>query len=213
MSNDVVWNDDEKVDQIKKWWKKYGNSTITIILIVMVGSIGWQFWNRHELKQAEQASVAYENLLASEQAAPKTTNSLAEEIKQKYAGTPYADFAAFILADSAVNHNDYNEAVVQLRWAVKNAASDNLEQLARIRLARVLMAQNQASNALKILHDKKMTIYAGLAAMVSGDAYKMLGNIDQARIAYQAAIAELPKDTQLIPLVNMKLNDLPLNKD
>lgn len=213
MSNDVLWNDDEKVDQIKKWWKKYGNMTVTIILVAMIASIAWQFWNRHELKQAEQASIAYENLLASEQAAPKTTASLAEEVKQKYSGTPYADFAAFILADQAVERNDYDSATVQLRWAIKYAASDNLEQLARIRLARVLLMQNQASNALKILHDKKMTIYAGLAAMVSGDAYKMLGNIDQARIAYQAALVELPKDTQLIPLVNMKLNDLPLNKE
>ena len=108
---------------------------ITAIVIILFAIVAWQFWNQHKLKQAEQASLAYENLLASEQNAPATTASLAEEIKQEFSSTPYADFAAFILAKHAIDQQDYVGAVTQLQWAIDHAASKNLEQLARIRLA------------------------------------------------------------------------------
>jgi predicted negative regulator of RcsB-dependent stress response len=212
MSNDVMLNDDEKVEQIKKWWKKYGNLATTIVLVVVLVITGLQFWNRHKLKETEQASIAYENVLASEQAAPQITDNLAEEMKQKYSGTAYADFAAFILAKNAISRNDYVAAAGQLQWAVDHAASDNLEQLARLRLARVLLAQQKPQKALDVLQSKKITIYPGLAAVVAGDAYKALGNVDQARQSYQTAIQELPKKTAFWTLVNMKLNDLPASK-
>ncbi|MBX9705440.1 MAG: tetratricopeptide repeat protein, partial [Gammaproteobacteria bacterium] len=127
---------------------------------------------------------------------------------QQFPSTPYASYAAFILADQAVSANDYAQAATQLQWVVDHAKANNISQLARVRLARVLLAQQQPQKALDTL-DTTIDVFPGLAATVRGDAYTALGNTVQARTAYQEAVNSLPQQSALWNLVNMKLNDLP----
>lgn len=211
MAEDILWNDDEKVEQLKKWWKKYGNLLSTAIVIVLAGLVGWQYWQRHETKISAQASIEYENLLASEQTQPTATANLAEELKKNFSSTPYADLAAFMLAKKAIDVQDYATAIRQLQWVVAHARSKNLAELARIRLARIFLAQDHAQAALDILNTN-LQVYPGLGALLKGSAYQALGKLNQARIAYQFAVTHLPSQTTLSSLASMKLNDLAVSK-
>lgn len=211
MADDVLWNDDQKVEQIKKWWKQYGNYAFAALFAVALGMLAWQYWHRHELKESEQASIAYENVIGSEQMAPQTTASLAQQVKQQFSSTPYADFSAFILAKQAIAKNDYASAATELQWVVDNAHAKAIEQLARLRLARVFLAQQQPQKALTVLQNKTMNIYPGLTALIEGDAHVALGDVAAARKNYQAATLALPKQSALLPLANMKLTDLPVS--
>lgn len=209
MSNDVLWNDDEKVQLIKNWWKKNGTWATTAIVVVLLAIAGWQYWQRHQAAQAEQASMAYEQLLTSEQQQPQATQDLAKQLKKDYSGSPYADYAAFTLAKAAVDKSNLAEAEQQLQWVIDHSKTDVNTQLARIRLARVFIADKKPQQAINTLNEKRLTIYPGLSQMVKGDAYVALNKIDLARTAYQNASKAINKQAGLWHIVQMKLNDLP----
>jgi predicted negative regulator of RcsB-dependent stress response len=212
MADEMLWNDDQKVEQIKKLWKQYGNLASAIVILVLITILGWQFWQRHEAKSAEQASIAYENILTSQQVSPAATANLAQQLKEQYSSTPYADFAAFILAKTAIDRGNYQQAAQQLEWVVEHTHSEVIEQIAQLRLARVWLMLDKPQNALDTLQRKAVTIYPGLAALVRGDAYGAMGETDNARQSYQVAITKLPKETELWSVASMKLNNLPASK-
>ena len=58
----------EQIDQLKHFWKRYGNA-ISWLLIVVLGAFaafnGWQYWQR---KQGAEAAVMYEQTEAAVQA-------------------------------------------------------------------------------------------------------------------------------------------------
>ncbi|MFO7642581.1 MAG: tetratricopeptide repeat protein, partial [Candidatus Competibacteraceae bacterium] len=39
------YNDDERVDDLKKWWKDNGASIIAGIVLGLIAIFGWQYWN------------------------------------------------------------------------------------------------------------------------------------------------------------------------
>ena len=209
MANDVIWNDDEKVELIKKWWKHYGNWVVGAIVFVLIAIVAWQYWQRHEISRAATASATYEEMITSLEQQPKAAQDIAAQLKQNYSGTVYADYAAFTLTKMAIERKDYPEAETQLQWVIDNSNTQVNEQLARIRLARVLIADNKAQQAITVLNAKKIPIFPGLSALVEGDAYQALGKVDFARNAYKKAIDNLDKKAALWQLAQMKLKDLP----
>ena len=49
----------EQLDDLKAWWKRWGNLVSGIVIAVCVGIVGVQGWRWWKHNQAEQASVLY----------------------------------------------------------------------------------------------------------------------------------------------------------
>ena len=77
-----------------------------------------------------------------------------------------------------------------------------------LRLARVLLADGKAQDALTALGTIPSGDYAAMAAELRGDAQLKLGKTDAARAAYQDALAKLDKDAPGRSAVQMKLDNL-----
>jgi predicted negative regulator of RcsB-dependent stress response len=97
-----------------------------------------------------------------------------------------------------------------LRSLLDMSGNAELKQVARLRLARVMMYQDKPAEVLDLLADKSDTAFLARYSEASGDAYVALGRFDEAAEAYAVAISEDPnKATVDRTLVQMKLNDLP----
>jgi predicted negative regulator of RcsB-dependent stress response len=126
----------------------------------------------------------------------------------QYGGTPYAPRAALLYAKQLWSAGDKPGAKAQLQWVIDRSDDDDLKQIARYRLAEVLLDEKSIDEALKVLDAKHADAYAGLYADLRGDALAAAGRNDDARAAYQAALAKIDPKTQYRNFVQVKLDAL-----
>jgi predicted negative regulator of RcsB-dependent stress response len=75
-----------------------------------------------------------------------------------------------------------------------------VRDVARLRLARVLISQNKAGDALKLLEEPLPASFGGLVEEARGDAYAALGKTEEARSAYDRALAQTQDDAEFLKL-------------
>ncbi|GGD05480.1 YfgM family protein [Halopseudomonas salina] len=204
--------EEEQVEKIKELWNKHGVPLLTGVVIALAGVFGWQGWNNYQDNQAANASALYQTMLESVLADGGTEDrargaELAEQIRDEYSGTRYAQFAALMQARLAVEAEDLPAAEELLNEIVGDAGDPVLEEVARQRLARVLAAQDRAEEALEVLIGDVTGALLASREEIRGDLLLDLGRENDARTAYQAALAAL-EDPQARPQLQLKLDDL-----
>jgi predicted negative regulator of RcsB-dependent stress response len=201
-------SDKEQVELVKNWFKKYGLSIISGILIALIGTYGWNYWQQRQTIQSDQASMLYEQMLSSDTSRQLDQfNATAVALIKDYSHTPYAGLAALSLANHAINQNNLPEAEKQLRWAMQNAKDKGVKEIAQLRAARVLIAENQPQSAISLLQNTDKN-FGSAAEIIRGDAYAAMQDKTRARIAYQKALSTLPEGAIIRQLVQMKLKEL-----
>ncbi len=188
--------EEEQIEAIKNWWDENGQSTLLAVALALAGVFGWQYWQSSQTEAREGASAQYESLLASipqegEQTASQfaTTQHLAEELKTNYSSLNYAYFAAFQLAKLYVERDELSAAREQLQWVVDQKPSEPaIAALARLRLARVVYAEEGAEQALSLIDNVESGPYTAEYAELRGDLYADLGQLEQAEQNYSLAI-------------------------
>lgn len=200
----------ERVEALKRWWQE--NRWFVIAGVVIgVGAVGgWRGWEWWSAKQAESASALYAELATAVTAhdAAGYDAKLATLVAD-YARTPYAANAALLVAKAAIEAGDLAKAQGQLAWAMANARDDQIKQLARVRLARVQLAAGDAAAALATLDARgDAGAFEAQAQEARGDVLRVLGRIEEARLAYQAALDVSGDDLADKDLIALKLADL-----
>jgi predicted negative regulator of RcsB-dependent stress response len=214
--------EEEQVEALRKWWQENSKSTIAAIVLALAGSFGWQAWQKNRTAQMEMASSVYQdmleavNTLTAAPAGPEqtaTVRHLAETLKTDYSGSTYAQFAALHLARIAVTDEDLEAAERELRWVLTAGPEPEIQQLTRLRLARVVAARGDTDAALAMLDADASGSYAAAYAEVEGDVYMQLGQPDQARGAYERAsllvVGEGGSVSQSLQLKLEALNPVP----
>jgi predicted negative regulator of RcsB-dependent stress response len=91
MAKPLDLEEQEQLDEIKHFWKTYGN-LITWALIVVFGAIaawnGWQYWQRSQATQAAAMNDEVDRAVASDDVA-KVERAFAD-MKDRFGGTTYA---------------------------------------------------------------------------------------------------------------------------
>lgn len=201
--------DEEKVEALKRWWKE--NSTAVILgVVVGVGAIvGWRVWDGYQENRAQSASAVFEQLLMTVDAGidPAATMAQAERLATDYRSTPYAAFGFLVTARVALEQGEIDEAQAALEQAIDAARDPALARIAAVRLARLLVSEQDYDGALTLIeqHDDQGS-FSGEFAVLRGDIAVARGDIEQARTAYRLALAVGVSQTQLIEI---KLADLP----
>ncbi|MES9858761.1 MAG: tetratricopeptide repeat protein [Sedimenticola sp.] len=207
---DVNLSEEEQVEQLKKWWKENGTSVIAGIVIGLGGVFGWQYWNQHQQSIAEQASAQFEQLNHSvATGAEELAVVQAEGMINNFQGTSYAAFAALDLAKLKVQQDDVAGAKVHLQWVLDNISDQSLKQLARIRLARLLLMEGDAESVEAIVIAAPDDSFRGTFAELRGDAALLKGDKSGARQAFRQALEQNVGNSAL---VQMKFDDLAAAK-
>lgn len=208
---DTFLSEQEQAEQIKKWLRQNGLTVLLAIGLGLVISFGWHRWQANKERALAHASVRYEQLLTElEQNNTQGVNDTAEYLIKRYPQTAYASLAKLIQAKIAVAGNDLTLANTKFDWIIEHAKSAPIRQIARLRKARILLAMNEAQQALDILHNIDDTGFIALNQAIKGDCFVVLKQYDKARDAYQNALQNLPDNRSMRPLIQMKLDNLPL---
>lgn len=205
-------NEQEQVEALKQWWKNNGTSLIVIIVLAIVFSFAFRYWQQYRYKHEIQASLVYDKLMMTVVQDDMTLfNQQADILKKDYRHTPYATFAELFAAKKAAAAGNYEAAKQTLTSVMNHAPEDYLRQIARLRLAKILLFQNKASEVISVLSTVDDNAYVAAIELLKGDSYKALNRLNLARAAYTRAIAEIPADDTMMVLAKMKLNQLPSN--
>lgn len=190
----------EQLDELKTWWKMYGNLVTGILVAVALAVAGWQGWNWWQRQQAAQASAVFAGLqTAATQRDAKRARELAGELIDKYSVTNYAAMGALLAARVQVDAGDTRNARVQLAWAAENARDPGLRDLARLRLAAVMLDEKAFDDAMKQLGIEPAAAFAPRYAELRGDILAAQGKAAEARNAYDLALTKfdaLAKDDE-----------------
>jgi predicted negative regulator of RcsB-dependent stress response len=203
-------DEQESLENLKHWWAKWGNTTTWIVLVVLVAAAaynGWNFWQR---RQAAEAAVLYDQMQqavnANDQA--KVTR-VAADMEDKFGGTGYAQMTALAASKSLYAAGNGSAAKAQLQWTIDHAKDDEYKQIAKLRLALVLLDEKNYDAGLKVLDDAPLDAFKGVIADRRGDLLAAQGKRDDARAAYKLALTALPaNDNSARQLVQFKLDAL-----
>ena len=206
---DVYNTEEEQVEAIKKWWNENGKSIITGIIIGVIAIFGWRSYENHTATQAKAASILYEQLLvASRKNDPNNIRSIANNIIADYKSSTYAIFSKLMLAKLESESGDLENAEVYLYSILDNASRDEFKHITRLRLIRVLIANNKLESAEKLLTKVKQNQFSAHYEELRGDIFAKQGNVKGAVKAYQKAIANSASSEDAQIILQMKLDDL-----
>jgi predicted negative regulator of RcsB-dependent stress response len=195
--------EEEQVEALKRWWDEHGKNTLAIVVVAACGYFGWQGWQANQQAQKEQSSDMYQQLLELTLVAPGTEltmeqqaaiNTVGEQIKEQYPSSFYATASALLLAKAAVDADNLTLAKMQLEWAKENNSDPANAPIIDQRLARVLIALDDAEAALALVQTSPAEQFASSFAEVRGDAYAAQNDAANAYAAYQEALDTLPAD-------------------
>lgn len=199
----------EQLENLKAFWKQYGNFILTVITVAALAVAGWRGWGWYQAREAAQASAVYEQL--REAAAARDIGKLratAGTLFEQYGGTAYGEMAALVAARAYVDAGDPKAARLTLEWAVSNAKDDEFRHAARLRLAALLIDEKAYDEAGKLLAVDASGKFAGEYADRRGDLLVAQGKPDEARAAYRKALEALGPDSPMRRLVQLKLDAL-----
>jgi len=205
--------EEEQIEALKSLWEKYGSSLLTGAAVALFSVAGYQMYTGSVQEKGEAASAAYEQVIEAQrkvygenadEEAHTNLMSLASAVMDQHSGTTYAHLAAFVVAKSYVEKGEYDAAAVQLKSIIDDAPSKGFEQTAKLRLARVYLAQEKYDDALALLATSTEAFKASFEE-TKGDIYRAQGEVEKAREAYQAA-ASVAETTN--PLLQIKLDDV-----
>jgi len=181
----------EQLAELKLWWKQYGNLLINVLTAVAVVFIAWFGWNWYQRNQTGQASQVYGVLQkAVQEKDSQRMKAASGELLEKFSGTPYASLGALTAAKAMVDASDAKTAKLQLQWVVDHG-KDEFRDLARLRLATLLLDEKGYADALKQLEGSVSAGFEARFLDTRGDILAAEGKKAEAAAAYQAALDKL----------------------
>jgi predicted negative regulator of RcsB-dependent stress response len=199
----------EQIEELKAWWKQYGNLVILAVIGCALAVAALQGWRHYGYTRSAAAAALYEQIDQAEQAGDrKKVREVAARILEGYGTTPYGVFAALSAARASFESGDLAEARSRLAWAVEHAREDAVRDIARLRLAGVLLDEKNHAEALKLMEIRPSEAMTALYADLRGDILLAQGNRAEARSAYQLALDRSEASSPYRATIEIKLDSL-----
>ena len=209
MANQLDLEEQEQLDQIKHFWKRYGNA-ITWALIVVLGAFAsWNFYQYWQRNQATQASAMYDEVerVVSSADTAKIDRAFAD-MKDRFSSTTYAHQAGLLVAKHYYAAGNVEAAKSALGWVVDKGSDPGYKAVAKLRLAGILVDSKAFDDALKQLDGTFPASFVALVADRKGDILLLQGKPKEAIAEYEKAFKSFDQRTEYRRLVEVKLNSL-----
>jgi predicted negative regulator of RcsB-dependent stress response len=208
MSGSYDFEEQERIAELKAWWEDnrwYVVGAIIAALVAFAGFRGWQYWSA---RQEEDAALMFRPVAEAAKARDaKKLGDTGQALIAKHPGSYYASETALVMAKTAFEAGNLDEARKHLEWTMAKGVDEH-RGIARIRLGSVLLDQKKYEEALKVLDGNNDPAFAPLAADLRGDIMLAQGRLDEARSAYKLAIDKAGPRNPVKNIAETKLNSL-----
>lgn len=212
MANHLDLEEQEQLDQIKHFWKQYGNAITWALIAILAAFASWNFYQYWQRNQANQAAALFDEVERSIQTGDATKiDRVFTEMKERFAATTYAQQSGLLVAKQYVTKGQMDAAKTALTWVAEKSNDLGYQAIAKLRLAGLLMDAKGYDSAISQLSG---TFPAGFEALVAdrrGDILQLQGNKAQAISEYQKAYRLFDQRTEYRRLVEVKLNALGID--
>lgn len=209
MANHLDLEEQEQLDQLKHFWKQYGNA-ITWALIVVLGAFAawnsYQYWQRRQAVQAAALFDEVERTLSSADA--EKINRVFTDMKNGFGSTVYAQQSGLLVAKKYVDMGKLDAAKLALAWVAEQSADMGYQSVAKLRLVAILVENKEFDAALSQLASTFPDSFSALVADRKGDVLLLQGKRSQAQAEYEKAYRLFDSTTEYRRLVEVKLNAL-----
>jgi predicted negative regulator of RcsB-dependent stress response len=201
--------EEEQLEALKAWWKQYGNLVVTVVTVSALALASFQGWRYYQHSQATEAAALHEQLEDARQAGDHgRTRGIADRIMERYRSTPYATLAALASARASFDSGERDDAKARLRWVIERAREEEAKDVARLRLAGILLDEKRYEEALQLVDRNPIEPMTGLYADMRGDILLALGKTVEARKAYELAYHQSEAGSRYRAVVELKLDAL-----
>lgn len=205
---------DEYLDEKEQWERLLAGLRenapwmVAGVAVVAVAFGGWHLWQARQDRRALEAAALYQQALAA-----FTRNDLdgglkiADRVVQEYGGSAYSDQANLASARVEVESQHLDKAAARLAQVMQGTHDPALALVARLRLARVQIAQKKPDEAIRTLDAVPAGAFRARFAEARGDALLAKGDRQGALHQYEDARAT-GTDTVDTALLDLKINEL-----
>jgi predicted negative regulator of RcsB-dependent stress response len=209
MANHLDLEEQEQLDQLKHFWKQYGN-LVTWALIAVLGAVAaWNGYNLWQRNQSVQAAAMYEEVEKVVRGGdPQKAERAFSDMKERFASALYTQQAGLMVAKMAYESGKTDSAKSILSWLVENGGDKGYSSVARLRLSALLIDLKSYDDALNLLGTGISSEFSALADDRRGDIYILQGKRPEAKTVYQKAYTAFDEQSEYRRLVGVKLNAL-----
>ena len=210
---DDLLSEKEQIEQMRAWWSEHGNYVLSGVALGAIILFGINYVQTSRLEASYAASTLYDeltNLVVDGDV--DAAENIVTQLVSDHADSHYTAQAALGMARLYMDENRDQDAAEILGELVENNLSREFTQVGRVRLAKILLYQDKASEVVEMLEGQEDGAFAARYAEILGDAYFALDRAADARAAYQRALAETGGGATVDQrFVQLKLLDLPVD--
>jgi predicted negative regulator of RcsB-dependent stress response len=209
MATQLDLEEQEQLENIKHFWKQYGNLITWTLILALAGFAAWNGWNWWQREQAVKASALYDEVDKAVQAnnADQALRAF-DDLKARHPGTAYAGQAGLLAAKVLHEQGKAEAARGALAWVGEKASEKEYRAIARLRLAGLLLDEKAYDEALKQLSEAMPKEFDALAADRRGDVLLAQGKKAEAQAEFEKAYKAMPDTLDYRRLVEAKLTAL-----
>ena len=209
MATHLDLEEQEQLDQLKAFWKRYGNLLTWLLIVVLGGYAAWNGWNWFQREQSGKASAMFDQLDKAAQAGDvDQTSRVFADMKERYPRTAFTEQGGLLAAKVQVEKGKPELALETLGWVGANAAQAEYQTIAKLRAAGILLDQKKYDEALKQLEGATAPDFSALVADRRGDVLLAQGKSDDAKAAYAKAWGLMDASLGYRRLIDAKLTAL-----
>jgi predicted negative regulator of RcsB-dependent stress response len=209
MATQLDLQEQEQLDALKSFWKKYGNLVTWLLILALTAYAGWNGWNWYQRDQALKAGAMFDELDRAVAAADADkAGRIFNDLRERFPRTAFAQQGGLAAARLQFEKGQVDAAKATLTWLGDNALEDEARTIARLRLAALLFDAKQYDQALQQIDAAKAAGFEALAADRRGDVLAAQGKRAEAIAAYQTAWKAMDPAVDYRRLVDAKLTAL-----
>jgi predicted negative regulator of RcsB-dependent stress response len=210
---DEYLSEREQAEQLRHWLRENWIWLVAGIALTLGGFYGWRWWEARQLGRSAAAEAQFTAMVDALAANQREEGlRIAGELTGEYADTPYADQATLVLARLDVEGGDLAKARERLAQVMESSGDPELRLVARLRLARVQLAEGQHDAALATLDGAAAASVEARVLELRGDALLAKGDRAGALAAYRQAQSAAVGEGRAAALVDPELLGLKIDE-